>query len=95
MFDFVNRINDKLNQGYEVTIYTVAKSFDVSEVLPNDYENNNNNNPLTFLTFKTTTDKIVDIRISDISSIVYNKNKMNNGSDAKKFYDGIKNATKR
>lgn len=92
MFDFTNRINDKLGEGYQVTINTVAKSFDVFEVLPNEYEENN---PFTFLTFKTTSDNIVDIRISDISSIVYHEGQLNNDSNAKKFYDGIKNATRR
>lgn len=68
MFDFINRINSKLNEGYTPVITSGKDNFYISEVLPNEYEEEQH---ASFLIVKTTGNVEVDISITHISAIRY------------------------
>lgn len=68
MFDFINRINSKLNEGYTPIITSGKDDFYVSEVLPNEYEEEQYP---SFLIIKTISNVEVDISIAHISAIRY------------------------
>ncbi|MEB8121793.1 hypothetical protein NGH46_06635 [Staphylococcus xylosus] len=68
MFDFINRINSKLSEDYTPIITAGKDNFYISEVLPNEYEEQQY---ASFLIVKTTSDVEVDISIASISAIRY------------------------
>lgn len=68
MLDFINKINNKLSEGYTPIITAGKDNFYISEVLPNEYEEEQY---ASFLIVKTTSDVEVDISIANISAIRY------------------------
>ena len=67
MFDFINRLNSKLSEGF-TPIITAGKDFYISEVHPNEYEEEQYS---SVLIVKTIDDVEVDISIANISAIRY------------------------
>lgn len=92
MYDFINRINAKIDENLVPVIVVGNNEYSVKALLPNDLEKEVS---ATFLFVKTTNDTEVDIRINAITEIKYFSEDNPNPGNAKKFYDGLKNATKR